>query len=70
MDQTRKVKNHLKVTEGLLALTKTRLKKKKSFLKKRMCPSKGHWSAVETENFTGACAHVLPVPWKGDDTQT
>lgn len=29
MDQTRKVKNHLKVTEGLLALTKTRLKKKK-----------------------------------------
>lgn len=29
MDQTRNMKNHLKVTEGLLALTKTRLKKKK-----------------------------------------
>lgn len=31
---------------------------------------KGRWSAVETENFTEARAHVVSAPWRGDDTQT
>lgn len=46
------MKNHLKITEWLLALTKTR-QKKKGYLRKEHVNS-GAWSAVGRENFTEA----------------